>query len=52
MWRCGSVVQIRDDPVIRCMERCGYPPWLIRSGAEEHDSGCRETEEGGRKDEL
>ena len=20
--------QIADDPIIRCMERTGYPPWM------------------------
>lgn len=20
--------QIRDDPIIRCIERTGYPPWF------------------------
>ena len=22
------MIQIPDDPIIRCMERTGYPPWI------------------------
>ncbi len=29
--------EIGDDPIVRCIERFGYPPWLVRGG--------RETEE-------
>ena len=24
------MTEIRDDPIIRCMERTGYPPWFRR----------------------
>lgn len=23
---------INDDPIIRCIERTGYPPWMLRGG--------------------
>lgn len=22
------MIQIPDDPIVRCMERTGYPPWM------------------------
>ena len=25
---------IGDDPIIRCMERSGYPPWFFRDGTD------------------
>ena len=27
--------QIADDPIIRCIERTGYPPWYGRDDDEE-----------------
>jgi len=30
----------RDDPIIRCMERSGYPPWFERDGKD-----CDEQED-------
>lgn len=39
---------IPDDPIIRCIERTGYPPW-IRDEWEEDDEEDDETEEA---DEL
>ena len=29
-----GVKLIGDDPIIRCMERSGYPPWFYRSGTD------------------
>ena len=29
------MVQIPDDPVIRCIERTGYPPWYGREDDDE-----------------
>lgn len=26
---------LRDDPIIRCMERTGYPPWMQDEEEEE-----------------
>lgn len=28
---------IPDDPIIRCIERTGYPPWMQDSGYEDDD---------------
>ena len=25
---------IGDDPIVRCMERSGYPPWFFTGGAD------------------
>ena len=30
--RGDSVKLIGDDPIIRCMERSGYPPWVDLDG--------------------
>ena len=30
--RGDSVKLIGDDPIIRCMERSGYPPWVDPGG--------------------
>jgi len=42
------VTEIKDDPIVRCMERCGYPPWMLRGGAdyEKQDDSCGEDENG------
>ena len=32
--RGDSVKLIGDDPIIRCMERSGYPPWVDPDGNE------------------
>jgi hypothetical protein len=29
--------QIRDDPIISCMERTGYPPWMQQSGEDDRE---------------
>lgn len=41
------MIQIADDPIIRSMERTGYPPWYpINKGErdydEEDDFGCED----------
>ena len=41
---------IADDPILRCIERSGYPPWLLGRGAKydtepENDAGG-EDEDG------
>lgn len=36
------MIQVPDDPIIRCMERSGYPPWLCGNAdirEEEDDDG-------------
>jgi len=30
--------ELRDDPIIRCIERTGYPPWM-QDEEEEEDEG-------------
>lgn len=41
---------IAEDPIIRCMERTGYPPWLLPGGTEpiewQDERPCREDEYG------
>ena len=40
---------IGDDPIIRCMERSGYPPWMLRDGRnndEERDEDRGEDNDG------
>ena len=46
--RGECVTEIKDDPIVRCMERCGYPPWMLRGGAdyEKQDDSCGEDENG------
>ena len=34
------MIQVPDDPIIACMERTGYPPWM-----QEDDYGDDEAEE-------
>jgi hypothetical protein len=29
--------QIRDDPIISCMERTGYPPWMQQNGEDDRE---------------
>lgn len=32
--------QVQDDPIIRCIERTGYPPWYGREDYEnDYDEG-------------
>ena len=37
------MIQIADDPIVRSMERWGYPPWLLPEEA--HDYGEQEEDE-------
>ena len=39
---------IADDPILRCIERSGYPPWLLRRGAQ---TDTQPDEESGGEDE-
>ena len=43
-----GVREIEDDPIVRCMERNGCPPWLLRGGAdhEERDEDRGEDDDG------
>lgn len=38
------MIQIPDDPIIRCMERTGYPPWFNRATGEENDDIVEEDD--------
>ena len=40
--------EIGDDPIVRCMERCGCPPWMLKGEADEdeRDSDCGEDDDG------
>lgn len=29
--------ELRDDPIIRCIERTGYPPWMQDEEEEEEE---------------
>lgn len=31
--------ELRDDPIIRCIERTGYPPWMQDEEEEEEEDG-------------
>jgi len=35
--------EIGDDPIVRCMERFGVPPWMLRSGNDDEE---REDDDG------
>lgn len=39
--------EIGDDPIIRCMERNGCPPWILRDGMdyEERDEDRGEDDD-------
>ena len=41
---------IGDDPIIRCMERSGYPPWLNRGG-EDYEERDGDAARGKDEDE-
>jgi len=38
------MLQLADDPIVCCMERCGWPPWLAYGGAYEDEQ--EEDEDG------
>ena len=31
------MLEIPDDPIIRCMERTGLPPWMLDEEEDEED---------------
>ena len=39
-----GVREIEDDPIVRCMERNGCPPWLLRGGTDHEE---RDEDRGG-----
>ena len=41
---------IPDDPIIRCIERTGYPPWIRDEWEEEEDE--EDDDEAEETDEL
>lgn len=44
------MILIPDDPVLRCIERTGYPPWIRDEWEEEDDE--EEDDETEEADEL
>ena len=36
---------IPDDPIINCIERTGYPPWITYDGGEEPEEEDDESED-------
>lgn len=41
---------IRDDPILRCMERSGYPPWMQGPAQyEERAENARGEDEHGKQ---
>jgi len=41
---------IRDDPILRCMERSGYPPWMCGAAQyEEWAEDARGEDEHGKQ---
>ena len=40
------VTEVLDDPIIRCMERTGYPPWYRRKQAQSEDERADEDARG------
>ena len=49
--RRTAVTEIPDDPIIRCMERTGYPPWYRRKRPQYEDEqadedACGEDDDG------
>ena len=33
------MIQIPDDPILRCMERTGYPPWMDPDWEDDEEHG-------------
>lgn len=31
------MIQVPDDPIISCMERTGYPPWMQEDDCDEDE---------------
>ena len=57
----GAVTLIADDPTVRCMERTGYPPWMVYGGKNDEEEqetehrkrrGIRAEHRGGRQPRL
>lgn len=40
------MLNIPDDPIIRCMERTGYPPWMQDDEDDDYDDGPMAIYEG------
>ena len=38
------MIDIPDDPIIRCMERTGYPPWMQAWDDEDEEDNEEEEE--------
>lgn len=36
---------IADDPIIRSIERTGYPYWMADTGADDEEDDCDEEDE-------
>ena len=45
------MILIPDDPVLRCIERTGYPPWIRDEWEEEEDEEDQDDEEEEDDDE-
>ena len=39
------MIQIADDPIIRCVERTGYPPWLRPDWEDDEEDEYSEEDE-------
>lgn len=39
------MLQLADDPIVGCMERWGWPPWMVQGGADE-DEEQEERDDG------
>ena len=47
-----AVLLIRDDPIVRCLERSGLPPWALRAyPAREEADDCPPKEDDDGKDQ-
>ena len=40
------MIQIPDDPIIRTMERTGWPPWLCSGDEDEKNNDTKEINNG------
>lgn len=38
------MIQVPDDPIIACMERTGYPPWMQEYDYDEYEDEEEEDE--------
>ena len=38
------MIQVPDDPIISCMERTGYPPWMQEDDYDEDEDEEEEDE--------